>query len=97
MVGVFVAADLQMPPNAVGLAILIGLVHGFFNGAALKKRGRESLDCWGCRQCSLCLLCLFRHLLFHSRNRGREVMVRVAGSWIAASGLLLLGWALHNS
>jgi hydrogenase/urease accessory protein HupE len=36
IVGVLVAADLRMPADAVSiLAVAIGLVHGFFNDAAL--------------------------------------------------------------
>ena len=72
VVGVFVAADLQMPPNAVSaLAILIGLVHGFFNGAALKE-GQGIPGLLGMSAMLFVLIAPVRHLLFHSRNRGHS-------------------------
>ena len=31
------------------------------------------------------------------RTASARIVVRVAGSWIAASGLLMLGWSLRGS
>jgi hypothetical protein len=40
---------------------------------------------------------LIASLVVALREQWTQVAVRVAGSWIAASGLLMLGWALHTT
>ena len=42
------------------------------------------------------LIALAAALVASLRIPWTRIVVRVAGSWIAAAGLLLLGWAVHN-
>jgi hypothetical protein len=43
------------------------------------------------------VVALCASLVIPLRQHWTRVAVRVAGSWIAASGLLMLGWALHRA
>jgi hypothetical protein len=43
------------------------------------------------------LVALVAALVIQQRQAWSRIAVRVLGSWIAASGLLMLGWALHRS
>ena len=42
------------------------------------------------------LIALAAAVLIRLRAHWARIAVRVAGSWIAASGLLMLGWAVHH-
>jgi len=95
VVGGLVAADLRLPANAVSaLAVGIGLVHGFFNGAALRE-GAGTLGLLGILVMLFVLVPLASAFVVSLRKPWMRVVVRVAGSWIAASGLLLLVWSLR--
>jgi urease accessory protein len=43
----------------------------------------------------LVVVALFASLVVPLRQQWARVAVRVAGSWIAASGVLMLGWSVH--
>jgi hypothetical protein len=43
------------------------------------------------------LVALTAALVVQLRAHWARIAVRVAGSWIAASGLLMLGWAVRKS
>lgn len=95
VLGGLVAADLRIPPVAVtGLAIALGLVHGFLNGAALKG-GAETRGLLGIMAMLFVLFTLSSAFVVSLRRPWARIVVRVAGSWIAAIGLLMLGWALR--
>lgn len=95
ILGSLVAADLRMPENAVSaFAVIIGLVHGFFNGAAFKD-GAGTLGLLGIMAMLFVLVALFSAFVVSLRKFWMRIAVRVAGSWIAAIGLLLLGWSLR--
>jgi len=42
------------------------------------------------------LIVLAAALVVQLRAHWARIAVRVAGSWIAASGLLMLGWSFHG-
>jgi hypothetical protein len=42
------------------------------------------------------IVALFTSFVISLRRQWALIVVRVAGSWIAASGLLMLGWALRR-
>ena len=98
MLGGLTAADRRLSPAVVTeLAVVVGLLHGWLNGAGIAGAQREALALAGIggrdlrpgrarvgargRRC---------------RRRGRAIAVRVAGSWVAAIGLLMLGWSLRG-
>jgi hydrogenase/urease accessory protein HupE len=88
-----VAADLRLPASGVAvLAVVLGLVHGVLNGAALRE-GAGGLGLVGIMSALFVLVTLASAFVVSLERPWTRIAVRVAGSWIAASGLLLLGWA----
>jgi len=95
LVGIFVAADLRLPADAVSaLAIVIGLVHGFLNGTALRL-GAATLGLLGIMAMLFILVALGSAFVVSLKQHWMRIAIRVLGSWVAASGLLLLGWSLR--
>ncbi len=99
VLGGLVAADLSLPSIVVTLiTILLGLMHGFLNGAAFRQAGSDALlELLGVMTTLFVLVALFAALVLSLRRPWARIVVRVAGSWIAATGLLLLGWSLHQT
>lgn len=98
LVGALVAADLRVSPSLVTvLAALIGLLHGAFNGAAMATEGRGSLELIGIAAALFVIAALTAALVIALRPPWTRIAVRVLGSWIAAIGLLTLGWSLRAS
>jgi urease accessory protein len=96
LIGSLVAADLRLPADAVAaLAVLLGLVHGFFNGAALRQ-GAGTPGLLGILVMLFVLVALASALVVSLKKPWTRIAVRVLGSWIAANGLLLLGWSLNK-
>jgi hydrogenase/urease accessory protein HupE len=95
ILGGLVAADLCMPDTAVtGLVIALGLVHGFLNGAALRE-GAGTLGLFGIMAMLFVLVTLVSALVVSLGKPWARIAVRVVGSWIAAIGLLMFGWAMR--
>jgi urease accessory protein len=95
ILGGLVAADLCLPAAAVtGLAIALGLVHGFLNGAALRD-GAGTLGLIGIMTMLFVLVTLISAFVVSLGKPWARIAVRVAGSWIAAIGLLAFGWAMR--
>ncbi len=95
--GILVAADLRLPDGAVAaLAGGLGLAHGFLNGPALAGNGPGALGLLGIAAVAFVLVALASALVVSLKVPAARIAVRVAGSWIAAVGLLLLGWALRT-
>ncbi|NTW36772.1 MAG: hypothetical protein HGB17_11695 [Syntrophobacteraceae bacterium] len=97
VLGALVAADLLTPSAAVSvIAILLGLAHGFFNGVALKE-GVGSLGLLGIMAMLFFLVALSAAFVVSIERPWTRLAVRVAGSWIFASGLLMLGWYIREA
>jgi hydrogenase/urease accessory protein HupE len=99
VLGGIVASDIAIPVPAVGvLAVLLGALHGFYNGTAMREAGaRPAMFQLAGIGLVLFLIVLHVSELVQSLKRPwMRIVVRVAGSWIAASGLLLLGWSLRR-
>jgi hydrogenase/urease accessory protein HupE len=91
-----VAADLRLPANGVAvLAVVLGLVHGVLNGAALRQ-GAGGLGLLGIMAALFVLVTLASAFVVSLERPWTRIAVRVAGSWVVASGLLLLGWAFRG-
>ncbi len=96
VLGTLVAADLNMPDDAISvLAIVIGLVHGFFNGSTLKE-GAGVLGLLGIMVMLFILIALASALIVSLKKPWTRIVVRVAGSWVFASGLLMIGWFIRG-
>jgi urease accessory protein len=97
--GVLVAADLAMPPTFVlALAGVLGCVHGFGNGGAMRAAGASTgvLELIGVAVTLFVIVALLAAFAVTLRRAWTRIAVRVAGSWIAAMGLLLLGWCIKK-
>lgn len=95
VLGGLVASDLRAPVQVVAaLAVGLGLVHGFGNGAVLRD-GAGTLGLIGTVAVSFVVVTLAAALVVSLRAPWARVVVRVAGSWIAAVGLLMLGWSMR--
>lgn len=96
--GGLVAAEARLQPEAVAaLAALVGLLHGHLNGAAMAAAGPAVLGLVGIVTALFVLVALAAALVVAIRVDWGRVAVRVAGSWIVAIGLLVLGWSLRGA
>jgi hydrogenase/urease accessory protein HupE len=95
--GILTAADRRLAPSLVAaVAVLLGLVHGWLNGAGIAAAGRETSGLVGIAGAIFLLVSLIAALVVSLRRPWNRIAVRVAGSWIAAIGLLQLGWTLSG-
>jgi hydrogenase/urease accessory protein HupE len=95
ILGGLVAADLYLPAAAVaGLAIVLGIVHGFMNGVALQE-GVGTVGLIGIMGMLFVLITLASALVVRLGKTWGRIAVRVAGSWITATGLLMFGWSMQ--
>jgi hydrogenase/urease accessory protein HupE len=92
VLGVLIATDLHLPNKfVVILAVVVGLVHGFFNGIALKD-GPGGFGLIGIMSALFVLVALAAAVVLVLKPPWTRVVIRVAGSWVAAMGILMLGW-----
>jgi urease accessory protein len=96
VLGGLVAADPRLRPEWVtGLAVVVGLLHGYLNGAAMSQARLGGLGLVGIVTTLFVVVALAAALVVALRAPWTRIAVRVAGSWIAAIGLLLLGWSFR--
>src|SRR5262245_23330564 len=98
LLGGLVIADAKLSLGAMtGLTALLGLVHGYLNGTGMGHSGFAIIALLGLISGVFVLIVLAAAFVVQLRAYWARIAVRVAGSWIAASGLLLLGWSLRGS
>lgn len=96
VVGALAAVDLKVPWSLVaGLALALGLLDGFMNGTAMAQAGGGSVALLGTATAVFVTVALVAGFVVSLRAAWARVAVRVAGSWITAIGLLMLGWAFR--
>jgi hydrogenase/urease accessory protein HupE len=96
--GGLVAAEARLRPEWVtGLAVVFGLVHGYLNGSAMSQAKLGALGLVGIVSTLFVTVALAAAMVVAIRVPWGRIAVRVAGSWIAAVGLLLLGWSLRGA
>ncbi len=94
--GALVALDARLRSRLVsGIAIALGLVHGYLNGSAMTDGRLGALGLAGIVTSIFVAVALAAGLVASLHRPWTRIAVRVAGSWIAAAGLLLLGWTLR--
>lgn len=97
VLGGLLAIDRRLSPALVAaLAAALGLLHGWLNGAGIAAANRESLALLGIGGMVFVAVALLAALAASVRAGAGRIAVRVAGSWIAAIGLLLIGWQLRG-
>ncbi|OWW04596.1 hypothetical protein ATY81_00995 [Rhizobium sp. R72] len=96
ILGCLAAADVKIPAwTTVSLAILLGSFEGFIFGSAYAA-GRDGLSAIiGSAGLVFVLIALVSAAVLKAKWDWTRIAMRVAGSWTAASGLLLLGWGLR--
>ncbi len=79
------------------LCVLMGLAHGYLNGSGLGLSVTALAAALGLASTVFVLLVLVAAFVVSLQAPWARIAVRVGGSWIAASGLLMLGWAMRGS
>ncbi len=96
LAGGLVAADRNLPlPVVSGLVTILGAFHGFLTGAALTAAPSAGLELTGEWVALIVIVTLVAGLVVSLKAFWARIVVRVVGSWIAATGLLLIGWSFR--
>ena len=96
LLGALIATNAKIPvPLMTALAAILGCFHGFLNGSGINRFNDGAYVLLGIALAVFVVVTLFSSFVIPLRRQWALIVVRVAGSWIAASGLLMLGWALH--
>jgi urease accessory protein len=97
LLGGLLAANARISlPATTMLAVLVGLFHGYLNGSGLGQPATGALALLGLVFAVFVLVAIAAACVVQLRQPWTRIAVRVVGSWIAASGLLMLGWATRR-
>jgi urease accessory protein len=95
ILGVLVAADLKLSQKLLAsIVIAVGFVHGVLNGVALKE-GAGILGLIGIMATLFVIVAIVSALIVSLKQPWTRIAVRVAGSWVAAMGMLMFGWLMR--
>ena len=87
---------MELPTNGFTLlTVAVGFVHGFFNGVALKQ-GAGALGLIGIMTVLFILMALISAFVVSLKRPWTRIVVRVSGSWMAAIGMLMIGWFIRG-
>ena len=80
------------------IAVILGVAHGWLNGSSIADAGRDGLGLAGIVAATFVLVAFSAALVvaLAPRQAPARIAVRVAGSWVGAIGLLMIGWTLRN-
>ena len=96
--GLLVALDAGVPPWVVAvLAGMYATLQGFLNGMTLATIGAGVVTLSGIVLAVLVIALLTAAAVVPLRALWSRTVVRVAGSWIVAVGLLMLGWLTQGA
>jgi len=94
--GVLIAADQRLPDTLIILLVIpIGVMHGFYNGAAMMN-GPGTAGLLGISTVLFVLLAFVSAFTVSLSRNVARIAMRVAGSWVAAVGLLMIGWNING-
>lgn len=95
-IGLLVAWRPRVPDAATGLlAAGLGALHGYMNGTLAAAGGFGVTNIVGIGSGVFVLVALLAALTVSLRSAWAPIVVRVAGSWIGAIGILMAAWALR--
>ena len=98
LLGGLLVADAKVSLRTMtALSGLLGLVHGYFNGTGMGVSAQAIVAALGLAAAVFVLVVLVAALVVQLRAHWARIAVRVGGSWIAASGLLMLGWFIRGT
>ena len=96
IVGGLVAADLKVLRNVVPvIATVLGSFQGYLNGVSFGAANGITLVLLGTAIVAFVIVALGAGLVVGVQG-WRRIAVRVAGSWMAAIGILLAGWMIRK-
>jgi len=96
ILGVLVAADLKLSQKSfTAIVVIVGLVHGLLNGVALKE-GAGILGLIAIMATLFVIVAIVSALIVSLKQPWTKIAVRVAGSWVAAIGMLMFGWLMRG-
>ncbi len=97
LLGGLVVADAKLSLRSMtALGALLGLAHGYLNGTGMGLSVSSVAAALGLAAAVFVLVVLVAALVVRLRAQWARIAVRVGGSWIAASGLLMLGWSIRG-
>ena len=97
LLGGLIAADLRLPDNIVTtLVIAVGIIHGFYNGIAMEG-GPGISGLFGITATLFVLVAIASAFVVSLQAAWTRIAIRVTGSWIAAVGILMLGWLVRGT
>ena len=95
--GALLAGDVALPLGcATALTVVLGLQRGYLNGSGVEPSASGITALLGLGSSVFVLVALAAAFAVRLRAAWARIAVRVLGSWIAASGLLLLGWSIRG-
>jgi hydrogenase/urease accessory protein HupE len=95
VIGLLVATDIRLGPSSlIALASVFGLFHGYLNGTLASQEQMGVAGILGIVLGVFVTVALLASVAVSLRAYWMKVAARVAGSWIAAIGMLMVGWAL---
>jgi urease accessory protein len=98
LLGGLVVADARLSLRAMtALCALLGIVHGYLNGTGMGFSLPSIAAAFGLAAAVFALVVLVAALVVQVRAHWARIAVRVGGSWIAASGVLMLGWSIRGA
>ena len=96
ILGVLIAADLSLSQKLfTAVVIAVGIVHGVLNGIALKE-GAGILGLIGIMATLFVIVAIVSAFIVSLKKPWTRIVVRVAGSWVAAVGMLMFGWLMRG-
>jgi urease accessory protein len=96
VLGGLIATDMNLQPRfVVLLASGFGFALGYVNGSDFSTTNVGTLGVLGTATSIFVVVALVAALVATLHAPWTRIVVRVAGSWVVAAGLLLLGWTFH--
>lgn len=98
LTGLTLAARPKLPagmPAAIGVAV--GLLHGFLNGQSMAATNTSFVAAWGIAAALATVALCVAAFATTIRAYWQLIAARTLGSWIAAIGLLMLGWLVRGA
>lgn len=93
-----VAADAPLPVwVSAGIAAFVGAALGYSDGSTLPGDASGVPVFFGIAATVFAVFALLAGLALSHQSQLARLAMRVSGSWIAAAGLLLLGWSLRGA
>jgi len=98
LAGILVALDARVRDAGIpALAILAGLAQGFANGATMGALASGGVVLGGAVTAVFCVIAILPAEVSALPAGWPRIAVRIARSWIAVAGVLMLGWLARTT